>query len=220
MLLKEFIDIVSPFSITSAERIECLYVALSNVVKFNKPGAIVECGVYKAGNILGVMEFLFRSKDTSRTIWLYDTFSGMTPPEEVDIDFNNNPASKVMGEKSLHFSLEEVKQVLSNSSYPKDKLKFVVGPVEQTLMKEENIPDKIALLRLDTDWYSSTKKELEVLYPKLITKGALIIDDYGHWKGARKATDEYFEKLGGFPSKYSIDYTGILITKGGDTNGL
>ena len=63
--------------------------------------------------------------------------------------------------------------------------------MEETLKKHK--PEKISILRLDTDWYSSTKKELEILYPKLAKNGVIIIDDYGHWQGCRKACDEYFK---------------------------
>ena len=71
-------------------------------------------------------------------------------------------------------------------------IKFIIGPVEKSLLLEENLPKKISVLRLDTDLYASTKIELEILYPRLVRGGVLIIDDYGHWQGARKATDEYF----------------------------
>ena len=71
-------------------------------------------------------------------------------------------------------------------------LNLIKGPVEKTLPKEENLPNKISLLRLDTDWYESSKMELEILYPKLVKGGILMIDDYGHWEGVKKSVDEYF----------------------------
>ena len=58
----------------------------------------------------------------------------------------------------------------------------------------EKSPDKIALLRLDTDWYESTKHELLHLYPILAMHGLLILDDYGIWAGCQKAVDEYFSE--------------------------
>ena len=73
-----------------------------------------------------------------------------------------------------------------------NNIKFIEGEVEKTLLYEENLPKKISILRLDTDFYSSTKKELEILYPRLVSGGVCIIDDYGYWKGARQAVDEYF----------------------------
>ena len=93
-----------------------------------------------------------------------------------------------------------------------DNLNFIVGKVEDTLYSDK-IPNKIALLRLDTDWYESTKIELEVLYPLLSSGGILIVDDYGHFEGARKAVDEYFSKFDKKPYIHRIDYTARIIIK-------
>lgn len=91
-------------------------------------------------------------------------------------------------------------------------LEFVIGPVEETLITK--VPERIALLRLDTDWYESTRAELEYLYPRLVVGGVLIVDDYGHWKGARKAVDEYFAALGNdAPLLNRLDYTGRMAVR-------
>ena len=92
-----------------------------------------------------------------------------------------------------------------------NKIRLIKGPVEKTLLNNENLPDKISLLRLDTDFYESTKIELEILYPKVIKGGFLIIDDYGHWKGSRKAVDEYFKNS--LPFIHFIDESCRLIVK-------
>ena len=64
------------------------------------------------------------------------------------------------------------------------------------------------MLRLDTDWYESTRHELEHLMPLLQAGGVLIIDDYGHWQGARRAVDEYLDRTG-MPLLLSrTDYSG------------
>ena len=73
-----------------------------------------------------------------------------------------------------------------------ENISFIKGAVENTLKIAPNLPNKIAILRLDTDFYSSTKIELDILYPRLIEGGVLIIDDYGSWKGSKKAVDEFF----------------------------
>jgi hypothetical protein len=103
-----------------------------------------------------------------------------------------------------------VREVIGRSKYPKDRFYFVIGDVVQSLEVKENIPEQISLLRLDTDWYKSTKKELEVLYPKLVNNGVLIVDDYGHWQGAKEAVEEYFKQ--GFEHR-QIDYTGVIHVK-------
>jgi hypothetical protein len=88
------------------------------------------------------------------------------------------------------------------------RIHFHTGMVEDTIPRLA--PERIAILRLDTDWYVSTKHELEWLWPRLSSGGVLIIDDYGHFTGARKAVDEFF---GGQTFLFRIDYTGRLVTK-------
>ena len=95
--------------------------------------------------------------------------------------------------------------MIAGSGYPMDKVVFVKGPVEDTI--PATVPDRISLLRLDTDWYSSTKHEIEHLYPRLSTHGVLLLDDYGHYQGARRAIDEYFDRAGKRPFFTRIDYS-------------
>lgn len=207
-----FYKIVSPYSMTSKERIDCLFDSLEYIKNNNIIGDYVECGVWKGGNILGILKYLEYYQNFNNDIYLYDTFSGMTTPEEIDVDLNSNKAKDILQNVLCYSSLEEVKNNLSISNiYPKEKIKFIVGDVCKTLDIKENLPDKISLLRLDTDWYSSTKKELEILWDKLVQNGILIIDDYGHWNGCKKAVDEFFQNKNYTFEK--IDYTGIRIIK-------
>ena len=71
---------------------------------------------------------------------------------------------------------------------------FVRGKVEETLLDPRNVPSRIALLRLDTDWYASTRAELAILWPRLAVGGLLIVDDYDNWGGARRATEEFMKE--------------------------
>ena len=108
-------------------------------------------------------------------------------------------------------SLEDVKEnILENCSSLKN-IKFVKGKVENTLDDLDNLPQKISVLRLDTDWYKSTKKELEVLYDRVSSGGVIIIDDYGHWGGSKKSVDEFF--AGKFVWMHYVDYACRLIIK-------
>jgi hypothetical protein len=91
------------------------------------------------------------------------------------------------------------------------RLHFVKGPVEETI--PASVPERIALLRLDTDWYESTRHELIHLFPRLAAGGVLIVDDYGHWRGCRRATDEYFEQTGVHILLHRVDYTGVIGVK-------
>jgi hypothetical protein len=105
-------------------------------------------------------------------------------------------------------SLDEVRSNMVRTGYPVDRMRFVKGKVEDSIPGQA--PAQIALLRLDTDFYESTYHELRHLYPRLAPGGVLIIDDYGHWAGARKATDQYFAELGRPVLLQRIDYTGRL----------
>ena len=107
-------------------------------------------------------------------------------------------------------TLEDVKQNLARVNYPAERIKFVKGPVEETI-PEKSPKDAIALLRLDTDWYESTRHELIHLFPKLSPCGVLILDDYGHWEGAKKAVDEYFSGLKSRYFFHRIDYSARLV---------
>jgi hypothetical protein len=104
-----------------------------------------------------------------------------------------------------------VKELIGSSGYPDAKVHYVVGRVEDTV--PDGAPSEIALLRLDTDWYESTKHELVHLYPRLTPGGVLIIDDYGHWAGCRKAVDEYFSERGRHLLFSRIDYAGRIALK-------
>lgn len=215
MDFNNFLNYVKPYSMTSVERITCLFDSLDHIRKNKIEGDYVECGVWKGGNIIGIMKYLEYYNNFVDNIWLYDTFSGMTPPENVDVDLNGNNSIDILDQEIIKCfcSLDIVKNNINsfNDQYPIDNIKYIIGDVSETLLKEDNVPEKISLLRLDTDWYKSTKVELEVLYDKLSDNGILIIDDYGHWNGCKMAVDEFFSDKK-FEYK-KIDYTGILIVK-------
>jgi len=189
---------VKKFTLTSPERVCSLVEAVRYVVRNNISGDFVECGVWRGGSVMTMACTLESLNVANRTIHLYDTFSGMTAPSNEDVEFTNKSAKDVLGSDSAGkdgspgwcvAGLEDVKRNLSQVNYPFARYNFVVGDILQTIPK--NLPPSIALLRLDTDWYESTKHELIHLFPKLEKGGVLIIDDYGHWKGARKAVDEF-----------------------------
>lgn len=156
--------------------------------------------------------------DENRDIYLYDTFAGMSPPSEVDKTYDGTLASTLLESDadrawySCVSHLDEVQRNVSSTGYPAAKLHFVEGVVEETL-PEFAPDDAIALLRLDTDWYSSTKHELTHLFPRLASGGLLIVDDYGHWQGAKRAVDEFFAELAEVYYLHRIDYTGRLLIK-------
>lgn len=209
----ELIASVKPYTKSGFKRLEAMAAAVRKIDNDNIPGDIVECGVWRGGNII-----LARKVSPQRTCWLYDTFNGMTEPGPLDVKQCGFHASVSFETKAADgkawakASLDEVRKGLADTGTLDDsKLRFVEGPVEQTLLDPANLPDQIALLRLDTDWYASTRMELEALYPRLSPGGILIVDDYGHWVGARRAVHEYFGA--DHPVYNWIDYTAISLVK-------
>jgi len=173
-----------------------LYKAVEYIVRAKIQGDIVECGVWKGGGAMVIARTLLKFGETHRRLYLYDTFAGMTEPVEVDVGIPDG-ASALKRWRRGHFhewaiiSLEEARANVRNTGYPAENLVFVQGRVEETIPRI--CPERIAVLRLDTDWYESTRHELAHLYPRLSKGGVVLIDDYGYWAGAKKATDEYFE---------------------------
>ena len=206
-------------TMTSVERMYGLYQALNYVTENNIAGDFVECGVWKGGSSMMIGLFLRDRGILDRKIYLYDTFEGMSTPSDFDKNAAGELASGLLevqdkkDETSIwcYSSLEEVKLNLQSTGYPSGNIVFVKGKVEDTLTN--NLPGKLALLRLDTDWYESTKIELELLYPLLSDNGILIIDDFGFWEGAKKAVIEYFSKIGRNPFLQRIDFTGRIMIK-------
>ncbi|WP_298298071.1 TylF/MycF/NovP-related O-methyltransferase [Hydrotalea sp.] len=192
---------VRPYTMTSNERLYGLIEAIKYIIQNNIPGNFVECGVWKGGSMMAIAETLLQLGVTDRQLYLYDTFTGMTAPTKEDQDsLNRDAASQLKNEAAYKtesvvwaFStLEEVKNNIANIHYPSANIHFIEGDILQTV--PATIPQQIALLRLDTDWYASTKHEMIHLYPKLNHLGVLIIDDYGFWKGSRQAVDEYIQE--------------------------
>jgi hypothetical protein len=187
---------VRPYTMTTPPRIYALVRAVEYVVRGGVEGAIVECGVWRGGSMMAVALTLLRLGVTDRELYLFDTFTGMTDPGAEDVKQSTGEraadilaAASPDSERWARAGLEEVREAVLGVGYPSERIHFVEGPVEETV--PEHAPERIALLRLDTDWYTSTKHELEHLYPRLERDGVLILDDYGYWQGARRAVDEY-----------------------------
>ena len=177
------------------------------------PGAFAECGVFRGASVMMMMRTLLRLDRRDRDVFLYDTFSGMSEPTSPDVNHWGEDAHPMWEADPdwISASLAEVKANLQKIDYPSSKLHFIEGMVEETI--PGNVPDELALLRLDTDWYVSTLHELRHLYPRLSPGGVLILDDYGHWMGARKAVDEYFGGVSPAPYLIRVDYSCRIAIK-------
>jgi hypothetical protein len=205
---------VQPYTLTSHERVFALRQAVTYIVRASIPGAIVECGVWRGGSMLAVARTLLELGDTSRELYLFDTFDTMPPPGSHDVDVFGHHASSYY-EAALanpgyaYLPEDEVRALLVDTGYPEQRLHFVRGMVEETI--PGNAPDRIALCRLDTDWYESTAHEMEHLYPRMAAGGVLLVDDYGHYQGAKLAVDEYLAAHHLDVLLNRIDFTGRLI---------
>lgn len=194
--------------------------ACKHAIKSNIDGDFVECGVWRGGNAI-VAAAIFELYGAKRNVWLFDTFKGMTLPTEADIRASSGQtatAKYLENQRNDHndwayASLDDVKENFRNKGLLSDNVIFVQGDVCLTLDDASNLPPKISVLRLDTDWYESTKKELEVLYPRISIGGCVIVDDYGAWEGSKKATDEYFASLSNRPLLQYTDNSGRIAVK-------
>jgi len=215
-MAREIIARVRPFTQTSAERVAALCAAVEYVVSNRIPGDFVECGVWKGGSSMAAALAFQRLGDTSRALHLYDTFAGMTAPTDLDRRVDSGvAASELMAAQPRTSNiwavapLAEVKANVATVGYPADRVHFVEGKVEDTI--PNSAPTAISILRLDTDWYESTRHEMEHLYPRISPAGVLIVDDYGWWQGARKAVDEYFSDVPAPPLLCRMDSSGGRI---------
>jgi hypothetical protein len=221
---RSIVERALPYSMTGVPRMLALIDAVRYCASRGVPGSFAECGVWRGGSVLAMILTLQDLSAADRDIYLYDTFEGMTAPTEHDTSPIDPPALETWREAERAgqrpwqellgpdvFNEDAVRGLLLGSGYPSDRLHFVPGPVERTL--PATAPDELALLRLDTDWYASTLHELVHLFPRLKPGGVLILDDYGHWEGARRAVDEYFETEHPSLLLSRIDYTGRIGIK-------
>lgn len=214
--INDIIERVQPFTLTRPERVAALCNAIEYLTRCDIQGDIVECGVWRGGSMMAAALALQHFNDT-RTLWLYDTFDGMTAPADVDRTAHTGEAAadimaRVNDESTAwcRSLLDEVSTNIHSLGY-RGSVHFIKGDVETTIPKR--MPERIALLRLDTDWYASTRHELIHLYPRLESMGVLIVDDYGHWLGARKAVDEWMDEAKPNVCLTRIDYSCRMAVK-------
>jgi O-methyltransferase len=170
-------------------------------------GSYVECGVASGTHPIIACNTIIQNNLLKRDIYMYDTYEGLTKPGEYDYSLNpsfmnNEKVIETWKKKQTNenrsdwccCSLEQVKKNVNETKYPEEKLNFIKGDVFETLKDEKYLPKKIAVLRLDTDWYDSSKFELEILYNRVVDGGVIIFDDYYFWNGQHKATDEFLKE--------------------------
>jgi len=229
----ELIGDLRPLAATSLESLVSTIRATQYVIDTNVPGAILECGVFHGAQVALMQRVLLHNGVRDREIYAYDTFNGMPEPgtedvvtqvsEAVDSPSPGTPAKTIWetmrdaegkGSTWVNASIQAVRSLLDSTGYPMERVHLIEGMVEDTL--PSHAPETIALMRLDTDFYQSTKHELVCLYPRLSPRGILMVDDYGAFAGSRQATDEYFRENGGAaPHLVRIDPTVRVAVKPG-----
>jgi len=204
---------------TTPDRIIGLRAAVKYVMTNRLPGDFVECGVWRGGSTMAAALTFLEAGETFRELWLFDTFKGMPPPQGVDVKWDGTTAQELLDSHPQNTEdyiwaiapLETVRANLASTGYPEARWHLIQGRVEETI--PNHAPATIAILRLDTDWYESTKHELEHLYSRVVPGGVVIIDDYGWYRGSRKAVDEFFANLPFKPFLNRMDRSGRLIIK-------
>ena len=217
LILDDVLD--NNLTLVGLRRLTTTLLACKFVLEHSIDGDFVECGVWRGGNAL-VAAAMFKLYASDKQVWLFDTFKGMTAP--TDIDELHRGKKKVMVRYTEHQKdgfnewcyspIEDVKQEFRVRGLLSEKINFIQGDVAQTL-RQASLPKKISVLRLDTDWYESTKIECQILYPKLSRGGVFLVDDYGVWEGARFAVDEYFETKATRPFFHCSDFAGRSAQK-------
>jgi hypothetical protein len=198
---------VHDFTQLSIEPMWSLYEAVRYLVARDIKGDFVECGVFFGGASMLIAKTLLSLGSTSRKLWLYDSFQGFVGEQaKDDVTWYGD---------SINTRFPDFDGIargnIVSTGYPPENLLLVKGDVEKTAPDNEN--GDIALLRLDTDTYHSTKAELTHFYPKLAIGGILIIDDYGHAFGARRAVDEYFAERSRRLLLNRVNFTNRLAVK-------
>jgi hypothetical protein len=185
-----------PFTMIGYSRMFCNVLAMKYIEANNIEGDVVETGIWRGGS-LGLLALTSQYESKSRRIfWGFDTFQGMPVPGQQDEEFAHRKFQMLSDSNGYSdwckSTKVEVLENLRNMCNSLNTFNLIEGKVEETLTRIESELGAISLLRIDTDWYSSTKVALEVLYPRVTKGGVVIIDDYEAWEGAKKATDEFF----------------------------
>ena len=221
---RRIIGPVIPRTMTGTARLFGMVEAVRYIDRVKVPGAIVECGVWRGGSMQAAALTLLGCNDTERELHLFDTFEGMPPPSDVDVRLKDGQTAEELMRTSdkdaaiwAIAELDDVRRGMAETSYPSEKIFYHQGRVEETI--PDQAPDRIALLRLDTDWYESTRHELDHLYDRLSPGGILIVDDYRYWEGSYRATREWLDETGEALFLVPLGPAGVAIKPFGPRDG-
>ena len=194
---------VMPYSLVGVGGLEVTYKTVKNVCEQDIPGDIVELGVARGGCaalMASVMFDKYLCGRIKRKLWMFDSYEGL--PDPTDMDFNSELGDgtgnhvRPLPKGSCLGQLDEVKDLMFNKNgFPRDRIEFIKGWFDDTVPVTKKEIQQIAILRIDGDWYESTKCCLENLYDKVASGGCIIVDDYQSCYGCRRAVDEFVQNM-------------------------
>lgn len=190
----------------SVPRLVALYKLSGEIDRLSVPGNIIECGVRNGGSS-AVMASVTNKSKQGRDIWLFDSFEGLPEPTPED----GSKALTEYHEGKCLGSVDTVKEILNQLHIPENRVHIVKGWFEETFPSVKI--NEVALLHIDADWYESVKLCLEKFYDSVPPGGFIVLDDYGHWEGCRRATDEFLKQRSLDIKLVKVDYTGHYFQK-------
>ena len=199
---------VRPFTLLSYPRLAAIHELAEGLERDGIRGAFAELGVCNGGSA-AVMAHAAR-RNASRHVWLFDSWEGLPEPEDVDVSVTGHrrPKGWDLG------SEDRVREVVFRRlRLDPARIHLVKGWFEETVPRVREDVGPLALMHLDGDWYASIRFCLEQLYDRVVPGGVVVIDDYGHWLGCRKAVDEFFAGRGETPRFHQVDGNSVYLRK-------
>lgn len=212
---RELYQRAQPHTMLSRERLYDLYLSVNYVHRLDIDGDVLEVGCWGGGALGVALAICIDTNGSKKRVWGLDTFEGHPEPNPDELDVWGNSQRKRFeefksrGEDWCKVEIETVRENVLGIAGTVDRLVLVKGRAEETIPKKH--PSSLSILRIDVDWYEPTLIALETLYPRLSEGGVLILDDYGHHSGSRKAFDEFFGSSA--PKFTHIDYSCISLIK-------
>ena len=193
------------YSFLSYSRLSKIYDMALLVEEEAIHGDFVECGVCRGGSA-GVLSKI-AERNSTRHVWLFDSWEGLPQPTEIDVDF-----AGTSGYKGQAYSPEQTARefLFEKLALDEQRIHLVKGWFQDTLPSYKHEIGEIALLHLDSDWYESTKLCLEELYDSVVEGGVIVIDDYWFWQGCRKAVDEFLAKHNLVVDVHRVDIAAVF----------
>jgi O-methyltransferase len=167
---------IAPYALGGVRVLAKLQRIAQDLVERKIEGDFVECGVFNGGSAAGIAAVL---RDGPQRVWLYDSFEGMPTTSAQDGKTAAEFVGACKGEEA------KVLEAFAIARFPRERVVVRKGWFEATF--KEPLPEKVALLHLDCDWYESVLLSLRTFYDRVAEGGVIILDDFGHWEGCREA---------------------------------